>query len=120
MLLNQDFGEEYLLSLLGRVIGKAIAEAAVDECNIEETDLEGLRVVLENVLSRIMRFEADMEGGRLKTRSNCPIHKVYGKWCEEGCIPFIESFTKAINPKIKVKRVSREPGRCEFEFSISE
>jgi len=114
------FGEEQLLSLLGRVIGKLIAEAAIDEYNIEKTSLEGLKTILENVLSKIMHFEADMEDGRLKTRSNCPIHKVYGKWCEEGCIPFIESFTKAINPKIKVKRVNREPGRCEFEFSISE
>jgi len=113
-------GEERLLSLLGRVIGRVIAEAAIDEYNIEKTDLEGLKIALENVLSKIMRFEADMKGGRLKTRSNCPIHRVYGEWCEEGCIPFIESFTKAINPKIKVERVSREPGRCEFEFSISE
>ena len=109
-----------MLPLIGRVIGKAIAEAAVDEYNIEKTDLEGLKEALENALSRIMHFEADMEGERLKTRSNCPIHRVCGEWCEEGCMPFIESFTKAINPKIKVRRVSREPGRCEFEFSISE
>jgi len=32
----------------------------------------------------------------------------------------IESFARIINSKIKVKRVSGEPDKCEFEFSIGE
>ena len=108
-----------MLALLGRIVGKALAEAVIEEYKIEKNDLEGLKIALEKVLPKLMQFEATLEEGKLKTRSNCPIYKKYREWCDEGCIPLIESFAKSINPKINVKRTMKETGRCEFEFSIN-
>ena len=108
-----------MLALLGRIVGKAVAEAVMEEYNIEKKDLEGLKIALENILPKIMQFEAVLEKGKLRTRSNCPVYKKYKEWCDEGCIPLIESFARRFNPKIKVKRISREPDKCMFEFSAS-
>jgi len=107
-----------MLALLGRMVGKAVAEAVIEEYNIEKNDLEGLKTALENILPKVMQFEAALEEGKLKTRSNCPVYKKYREWCDKGCIPMIESFARSFNPKIKVKRISREPDKCEFEFSV--
>ena len=107
-----------MLSLLGRIAGKSLAEALTEEYNLEK-NLEALKVALENFLSKFMNFEAKLENGILKTRSNCPIYKYNKEWCEKGCIPMMESFAKAIYPKINVKRIKNEPGNCEFEFSMN-
>ena len=107
-----------MLALLGRIVGKAVAEAVIEEHNIEKNDLEGLKIALENILPKVMQFEAAWEEEKLKTRSNCPIYKNYKEWCDKGCVPMIESFARIFNPKIKVKRTSREPDKCEFEFSV--
>ena len=32
-----------MLALLGRIVGKAVAEAVIEEYNIEKNDLEGLK-----------------------------------------------------------------------------
>jgi len=107
-----------MLSLLGRIVGRALSEAVLDEYKIQKNDLEGLKAALENLLPKLMRFEAEMEAERLKTKSNCPIHEKYREWCEKGCIPMMESFAKVINEKIRVERIRKAPEdkRCEFEF----
>lgn len=106
--------------MLGHVAGRALAEAALEEYKIQKNGLEGLKATLENLLPKLMRFEAEMEAERLKTKSNCPIHEKYREWCEKGCVPMMESFAKVINEKISVKRIRKAPEeeRCEFEFSI--
>ena len=107
------------MSLLGRIVGKILAEAALDEYKIERSDLEGLKVSLENLLSKSMEFKAEMDDGRLRTVSDYSIHSLYEEWCEKGCISMIESFAHTINRKVEVKRVHRKPekDRCEFEFT---
>ncbi|MCD6431735.1 hypothetical protein J7L33_03405 [Candidatus Bathyarchaeota archaeon] len=47
-----------MLALLGRIVGKAVAEAVIEEYNIEKNDLEGLKIALENILPKVMQFEA--------------------------------------------------------------
>ena len=106
-----------MLSLLGRIAGKSLAEAITEEYETERS-LEGLKVALESFLPKFMNFEAILEGEVLRTKSNCPIYKYNKEWCNKGCIPMMESFAKVINPKITVKRIKNEPEDCEFEFSM--
>ena len=106
-----------MLSLLGRIAGKSLAEAITEEYETER-NLEGLKEALESFLPKFMNFEARLEGEVLRTKSNCPIYKYSKEWCNKGCIPMMESFAKVINPKITVKRIKNEPEDCEFEFSM--
>jgi hypothetical protein len=92
----------------------------LEEYKIEKNDLEGLKEALESVLPRFMQFEAELDAGRLKAKSNCPIHGVYREWCERGCISMRESFVRVISEKIRVRRMHSAPvdKECVFEFSI--
>ena len=108
-----------MLHLFGRVVGRILAEAILEEYEIDERNLEGLKASLEKLLPKLMEFKADIENGKLRTVSNCPIHSIYEGWCENGCVPMAESFAHVINKNIKVKLIRRAPKeeRCEFEFS---
>jgi len=62
--------------LLGRLAGRALAEAVLEEYKINKNDLEGLKVALENLLPRLMQFEAEIDAGSLGTESNCLFHRL--------------------------------------------
>lgn len=90
--------------------------------------LSDLNLILKNMFAEIERisegklkfdFSSELKD-ELVTESKCPIHSFYPLWCEEACIPFIESFVKALNDRIEVERIEKQPGKCRFRFRLKE
>lgn len=63
------------------------------------------------------QFQAELKEGKLITKSKCPIHRYFNRWCDTECLKFAEGFARAFG-KIQVKRISKQPESeyCIFEF----
>jgi len=63
-----------------------------------------------------LQFQAEL-GEKLITKSKCPIHKYFSRWCDTECLSFAEGFAKAFGD-IQVRRISKQPESeyCIFEF----
>lgn len=89
-------------SQLGDIVGKKIAER-----------YDRLEDALDYLFSWEKDFSMEIEDGKVTTSGQCPVGRFYPKFCEEGCLEFIEEVAKHYGAK--VSRVSTEP--CTFEFS---
>ena len=110
-----------ILHLIGRIVGRLVAEAELEE-HKKENDLVLLQKALTGFLSEFMEIKSEISDGKLYTYSICPVYDLCKKWCEEACVPMTESFAHTVNRKFKVKRVSRAPelDRCIFEFTLGD
>lgn len=54
------------------------------------------------------RFGTDVSGGKLTTKSKCPVFSYYNRWCESGCIEFTRGFASAFGD-VKMRKVAKQP-----------
>jgi len=100
--------EEVIGSFLGELIGRHVSERF-------GSDVEGLRKALEYLYSWEKDFKLEVEDNTITSQGLCPIKNYYPRFCEKGCIAFIEGVAKKFNAK--VERLSTEP-ICKFRFTI--
>ena len=67
------------------------------------------------------QFQTELKERNLITKSECPIHKYFSRWCDSECLKFVEGFASAFGD-IRVRRISKQPEseHCIFEFEIGE
>ncbi|MGQ9469684.1 MAG: hypothetical protein ACUVTD_07700 [Nitrososphaerales archaeon] len=120
MLKYQELNLNPMLELLARIAGKSLAEALMEEHKIKERNLETLKLSFEKLFTKFMNFDAKIVNGKLMTSSDCPFYGFYKDWCEKGCVSFVESFAKAINKEIEIRRIIKAPEaeKCRFEFYL--
>ncbi|MBO8182535.1 MAG: hypothetical protein H0Z28_07050 [Archaeoglobus sp.] len=113
-----------MLGVLGKELGRIAGEKFIRK---KVSGLKELSEVLDwffNEIERVaaeksVKFEFSSEiGDRLLTKSKCPIYRHYAFWCDEGCVEFIASLARELNPQLKVNRISKQPESeyCQFEF----
>ncbi len=102
---------------IGRFFGKLVKEGEGDPILALKKGLEKFFSVVGDYVD--FNFSAESEGRKLVTRSKCPVHRYYSRWCREGCMKFIQGFAKVYGD-IKVKRISTQPENeyCVFEFEL--
>ncbi len=102
---------------IGRFFGKLVKGNEDDPIQALKSGLEKFFSVVGDYVD--FNFSAESEGKKLVTRSKCPVHKYYSRWCNEGCMKFIQGFTKVYGD-ISVRRVSKQPESeyCVFEFEL--
>lgn len=106
-----------LVSRIGLFFGKLVGG--------DEKDLAELKKGFEKFFNSVrelgfdFQFSAELEDGKLITRSKCPVYRYYRRWCEGNCLEFVEGFVRAFGD-VRAKRVSKQPesDHCVFEFEV--
>ena len=109
-----------LLKTLAYSFGEGIGRGIVKSNNIKGNDLQALKTALDAFLKSIPEYKSMLSQDKLVATSKCTIHKLYKKWCEQGCEALLQGFCSAINEDIHVKRVEKAPESefCRFEFTL--
>jgi len=101
---KKDFGP--ILSVVGRSLGKSLANSAVEEFKLAK-NFEGLKNSVQKAYGWEEGFTLHVKDGKLQAGGKCPVYKLTSVWCEHGCETFAEAWADAFG--FGVKRTTKQP-----------